>query len=244
MNILETKNLTKQFGGVIALNDLSVRVEVGTVTALIGPNGSGKTTLINVVSGMIPFDEGTVRIAAGGDLHALRRQHMYRHGAARTFQDIRLFEQMTVLDNISVVLTRRNVFSALVEMDTVHHLQRAQEVLERVALWDKRNELAESLSYGQRKLLEIARALAVQPELYLFDEPFAGLFPEMVRIVSDVITSLRQEGKTVVLVEHNMDIIRALSDHAIVMDGGVVLAEGTPEDVLSSRKVIEAYVGT
>ena len=165
------------------------------------------------------------------------------YGITRTFQDVRLFEQITVLDNILVVLTERNLWSAFFERHTKLHLEKAEELLTSVGIWEKRNELAENLSYGQRKLLEVVRALAMNADIILFDEPFAGLFPEMVKTVASILKSLRNENKAVVLIEHNMDLIRELSDHVIVIDAGAFLTQGPPEKVLEDRKVIEAYLG-
>ena len=242
MNILETKNLTKRFDGVTAIDRLSVSVKRGDITALVGPNGSGKTTLVNVLSGMLPMDGGSI-VVNNVPFTSMRPQDTHLYGIARTFQDIRLFEQMTVLDNIIVVLTKRNVFSALFEKHTAYRLKQAEDVLRTVGLWKKKDALALNLSYGQRKLLEIARALAMHPEIYLLDEPFAGLFPEMVKTVSGIIRDLKQMNKTIILIEHNMNIIRQLSDHVIVMDGGKLLAQGPAENALADKKVIEAYLG-
>jgi ABC-type branched-subunit amino acid transport system ATPase component len=167
----------------------------------------------------------------------------------RTFQDVRLFEQMPVLDNILVVLTERSIWKALFEKHTALHLEKAEQVLKKVGLWEKRNELAKNLSYGQRKLLEIARVLAMVKssngdiEVIFFDEPFAGLFPEMVKVVITVLKELRTHGKAVILVEHNMDLIRELSDHVFVLDSGGLLAEGSASEVLARKDVIEAYLG-
>jgi len=260
MSTLSTKNLEKHFGGVHAVDHLSLQFEPGKVTSLIGPNGSGKSTLINTITGMHVADGG--EIVLGGKTHLSKMQPWDNpiYEITRTFQDVRLFEQMTVLDNILVVLTERNVNEAVFEKHKSFHLEKAEEVLKRVGLWDppshkasggqgKQNQLASGLSYGQRKLLEIARVLAMthsptgEAEIFFFDEPFAGLFPEMVKIVSSVIKELRDRGKTVVLVEHNMDLIRELSDHIFVLDAGKLLAEGKPEEVLARKDVIEAYLG-
>ena len=242
MNILETKNLDKHFGGVAAVDKLSISIEKGKITGIVGPNGSGKTTLVNVLSGFFPITAGVV-VIDGVTLKKINAPDIMAYGITRTFQEVRLFNQMPVLDNILITLTERNVFGALFEKHNKFHLARAEELLKKVGLWEKRNEMAGNLSYGQRKLLEIARALAMNAEIYLFDEPFAGLFPEMVKIVVAVLKELRAEGKTAVLIEHNMDLIRELSDHVIVMDGGELLAEGKPNEVLAERKVIEAYLG-
>lgn len=250
MPILETKNLLKHFDGVRAVDGLSIGIEKGKITGIIGPNGSGKTTLINLLSGILPMDGGAVIVGESVKLSRFKPWQISFYGITRTFQDIRLFEQMTALDNILVVLTERNIFGAFFEKHGQYHLKKAEEVLQKVGLWEKRNQLAVNLSYGQRKLLEIARALAhsissgqASSNIFLFDEPFAGLFPEMVKIVSGIIQELKQEGKAVILIEHNMDLIRSLSDHVFVMDEGKLLAEGAPEKVLAEKKVMEAYLG-
>lgn len=241
--VLKTKRITKNFDGVKAVNDLSIGMEKGKITGVIGPNGSGKTTLTNLLTGMLPFDSGAVDIDGVKRLKKIKPYDISVYGITRTFQDVRLFEQMTVLDNILVVLTERNVASALFEKHKKFHNEQAKEVLEKVGLWDKKNELAVNLSYGQRKLLEIARALAMKSEIYFFDEPFAGLFPEMVKLISGIIKELKQQGKTVILIEHDMGLIRELCDYVFVMESGSLLAEGKPNEVLENREVIEAYLG-
>lgn len=249
MPYLRTHNLEKKFDGVHAVDHLSVTFEAGKITSIVGPNGSGKSTLINTLTGMIPVDGGAVIIADTTHLTKVVPYQVPLYGMTRTFQDVKLFEQMPVLDNVLVVLTERNIVSALFEKHGTYHLERAEEVLKRVGLWEKRNELAKNLSYGQRKLLEIARVLGMlhgapgEIELIFFDEPFAGLFPEMVKTVISVMKELRDKGKAVVLVEHNMDIIRELSDHLYVLDAGKLLADGEPLQVLARKDVIEAYLG-
>jgi ABC-type branched-subunit amino acid transport system ATPase component len=242
MFILEIKDLKKHYDGIAAIDGLSIGVEKGKITSIIGPNGSGKTTLVNVLSGMVPFDGGEI-VASGVPLKKISAPDVSSYGITRTFQEVRLFEQMTVADNILVALTERNVFGALFEKYNELDLKRMEELLRKITIWEKRHEHAGNLSYGQRKLLEIARALAMNVEVYLFDEPFAGLFPEMVKTIVGIIKELRAEGKTVILIEHNMDLIRGLSDHVIVMDGGTLLAEGEPISVLKKQSVIEAYLG-
>lgn len=242
MPILETKNLIKRFDGVNAVDNLSLAIEKGRITGLVGPNGSGKTTLINLLSGMLPIDGGLV-IIQGTTLQKVIPYEIHLYGVTRTFQEVRLFEQMPVLDNVLLCLTERNVFSALFETHGEYHLRKTQEILERVGLWEKRNQLAINLSYGQRKLLEIARALAMNAQIYLFDEPFAGLFPEMRKNVSLILRELREEEKTIILIEHNMELIRELCNYVFVMDSGKLLAQGEPSQVLQEGKVIEAYLG-
>ncbi len=243
MAILETKNLIKRFDGVKAVNDLSLAFQEGLITSIIGPNGSGKTTLINALSGMLTLDGGFVILSESVKLYKIRSYEIFTYGITRTFQEVRLFNQMTVLDNILVVLTERNVFGALFEKHQPYHLDKAADILKPLGLWEKRDELATNLSYGQRKLLEIARALAMEAQIYLLDEPFAGLFPEMRKIVSGIISDLKQKGKTVILIEHSMDLIRQLSDYVFVMNEGKLLAEGKPDEVLAKKEVIEAYLG-
>ena len=242
MPLLETKNLTKQFAGVRAVDDLSISIEKGKLTSIIGPNGSGKTTRINVLSGLHAISSGMV-VVSDLKLNKIEAYDVMTYGITRTFQDVRLFEQMHVLDNILVALTERDVFPSIIERHGKYHLEKAEEVLKRVGLWEKKHELAKNLSYGQRKLLEIARVLAMNTEIIFFDEPFAGLFPEMVKTVVGIMKELREQGKTIILVEHNMDLIRGLSDHLIVMDSGQLLAQGKPSEVLSRRVVVEAYLG-
>jgi branched-chain amino acid transport system ATP-binding protein len=164
-------------------------------------------------------------------------------GITRTFQEVRLFDQISVLDNIMVVLTNRRLFPALLERTKPRHREQARDILQNVGLWDKRNDLAMNLSYGQRKLLEIGRAMALDVNTYLFDEPFAGLFPQMVERVKGIMKQVRDQGHAIIFVSHNMDIVRELSDHIIVLDSGRLLAEGEVDDVLSRAEVIEAYLG-
>jgi ABC-type branched-subunit amino acid transport system ATPase component len=249
MQTLSTHKLSKHFNGVSAVNKLSIAFEAGKITAIVGPNGSGKSTLVNILTGMIPIDAGEVVIAGSEHLGKVRAHEAPKLGLTRTFQDVKLFEQMPVLDNILVVLTERSVWGSLFEKHGAFHLEKAEEVLKKVGLWEKRNELARNLSYGQRKLLEIARVMAMvhsgagDINVIFFDEPYAGLFPEMIKIVTNVMRELRDNGKSVVLIEHNMDLIRELADHLYVLDSGELLAEGKPAEVLARKDVMEAYLG-
>lgn len=246
-NILEIKNLHKNFNGVHAIDGLSIGIEKGKITGIIGPNGSGKSTLVNLLSGVFENDGGEF-IIGGEKVSKMKPYDIVFYGITRTFQDVRLFNQMTVLDNILVVLTERHAIKSIFEKHNQLYLNRAKELLEKVGLWEKKNELAANLSYGQRKLLEIARVLATatvdgESDIFLFDEPFAGLFPHMVKIVESILQELKIQGKTIILIEHNMNLIRNLCDYVFVMDSGKLLAEGEPEKVLSKKEVIEAYLG-
>ncbi len=240
---LETEGISKQFGAVKAVDDLSISIPRKGMTSIVGPNGSGKSTLINLLSGTLPLDGGMV-IVDGVGLRVVKAHETPEHGITRTFQEVRLFDQITVWDNIMVVLTNRGVFPALMERSREGHRERARSILQSVGMWDKRDSLAMELSYGQRKLLEIGRAMALDVNIYLFDEPFAGLFPQMLERIKDIMKEVRDEGRTVLFVSHNMDIVRELSDHLIVLDSGRLLAEGDVDVVLSSEEVIEAYLGT
>jgi len=242
MTILETKNLSKHFLGVTALDRLSLAIEQGTITSIIGPNGSGKTTLTNVLSGMLPMDEGVLVVQAQ-KLTKIKPYESAGLGITRTFQDVRLFNQMTVLDNLLVVLTERNIFGALFERHGTEHVKKSEAILDQVGLLAKKDDLAVNLSYGQQKLLELGRSLAMDAEIYIFDEIFAGLFPGMIKIVVKIFKALRKNGKTIIMIEHNMDLIRELSDFVFVLDSGQLLAHGQPEEVLAKKEVIEAYLG-
>lgn len=242
MTILETKNLTKKYAGVHALDGISIGFEHGKITGLVGPNGSGKSTLINALTGTIPTDGGSVRFD-GVLVSRISSPDVKTYGVTRTFQEVRLFNQMSVLDNLLLSLTERNVFAALFERHKEWHVEKARELLQLVELWEKRNENAGDLSYGQRKLLEIARALAMDAKIIFLDEPFAGLSPRMIEVVKNVLVKLRAAAVTVVLVEHNLILIRELCDTVIVLDSGLLLAEGSPVDVFSRQSVIDAYIG-
>lgn len=241
--IVETKGLSKHFGAVRALDRLTISIPKAGMTSIVGPNGSGKSTLINLLSGTLPFDEGLV-VIDNVSCRVIRPYESLAHGLTRTFQEVRLFDQMTAWDNILVVLTSRGVFSSLLERTNGKIKNRAREIIESVGIWEKHRDLASELSYGQRKLLEIARTLAMDVRIFLFDEPFAGLFPQMLEQVKGLLLELKRLDRTVIFVSHNMEIVRELSDHMIVLDSGTVLAEGEVEEVLARPEVIEAYLGT
>jgi branched-chain amino acid transport system ATP-binding protein len=243
MASLSIRNLTKVFGGVRAIDQVDMEFEMGKITALIGPNGSGKTTLINATTGILPIDGGSVIIGNSQVYTHMRLWDIAALGIARTFQNARLIGQMSVLDNLLLVLTERNVWSALFERHGKYHLDQAEDLLKKIGLWDKRHANAGDLSYGQRKLLEIARAVGMRSKVYFFDEPFAGLFVEMRKTVSGILCELKAAGATVVLVEHDMALVRELADICYVLDSGKVIARGSPEQVLSKENVIEAYLG-
>ncbi len=239
---LETEAISKHFGTVRAVDRLSISVPRKGMTSIVGPNGSGKSTLVNLLSGTLPLDGGMV-IIDGVGLKVVHAHETPAHGITRTFQEVRLFDQMSVWDNIMVALTDRRVFPALLERAKPSQREQAQSILENVGLWEKRRDLALNLSYGQRKLLEIGRAMALEVNTYLFDEPFAGLFPQMLERVKDIMKDMRDQGRTIIFISHNMDIVRELSDYIFVLDSGSLLAEGEVDEVLSRAEVIAAYLG-
>lgn len=239
---IQTEAISKNFGAVRAVRKLSISIPKRGLTSIVGPNGSGKTTLVNLLSGVLPLDGGIV-VIEGASLKVVRAHENPAHGLTRTFQEVRLFDQVSVWNNIMVVLTKRRLLPALLERVKPGQRERARGILENVGLWEKRDALAENLSYGQRKLLEIGRAMAMEADIYLFDEPFAGLFPEMVVKVKEILNRMREQGDTIIFISHNMDIVRELSDHLIVLDSGSLLAEGDVDAVLSEPKVIKAYLG-
>ncbi len=241
--VLETSEISKHFGAVRAVDQLSISIPRTGMTSIVGPNGSGKSTLVNLLSGTLPLDGGIV-IIDGVGLRVVRAHETPGHGITRTFQEVRLFDQISVWDNILVVLTERHPFRALMERGKQSHREKAQNILENVGMWEKRDSLAMDLSYGQRKLLEIGRAMALEVHTYLFDEPFAGLFPQMLEQVKDIMRLMRDEGRSIIFISHNMDIVRELTDHLIVLDSGRLLAEGDVTEVLASDEVIQAYLGT
>ena len=241
--IVETQALSKHFGAVRAVDSLHVSIPRSGMTSIVGPNGSGKSTLINILSGTLPFDEGMV-VIDGESCRVIRPFESLAHGLTRTFQEVRLFDQMTVWDNIMVVLSARGVIASLLERDAPRAAERAREIIASVGLEEKHESLATDLSYGQRKLLEIARALAMDVKIFLFDEPFAGLFPQMLIQVKTLLQELKRRGRSIIFVSHNMDIVRELSDQIVVMDSGTLLAEGDVDEVLAMPEVVEAYLGT
>ncbi len=242
LDIITTKNLTKQFMGIKAIDNLSVSIPQAMTTGLIGPNGSGKTTLMNVLTGMLKPDAGEITVR---DKHRkrIKSHELRKYRMARTFQDGRLIEQLSVEDNLLLPVAENSLWGGFKEITIDDYKDRMEQVLSMTSLLPHRHKKAEELSYGLRKLLEIGRLLMQDADIYFFDEPFTGLFPEVVEQVCDIIAGLQKQGKTIVIIEHNMGLIKRLSDHIIVLDHGTLLAEGKPDDVLQNQAVREAYLG-
>ena len=232
--MLETRDLEKRFAGLRAVNGASLRVEAGTITALIGPNGSGKTTTFDLITGNVRPDAGTVHFE-GRDITGLPPWQVARLGIARTFQLPRLFAEMTVLENLTAAVRGGSLRAAI---------RRALDLLGFVGLDGLPHAPAASLSYGQRKLVELARVLMLRPRLCLLDEPFAGVNPTLSRAIADRLTALQREGTTLLVVDHDMPLIMGLAETVLVMDMGRVIAAGRPQDIRDDPRVREAYFGT
>jgi ABC-type branched-subunit amino acid transport system ATPase component len=231
-HILEIRDVTKRFGGVTAVNCCSLVLAPGKIYGLIGPNGSGKTTLFNCITGLTPRDEGEVRYK-GERIDGLKPHRVARRGIGRTFQIIRVFPELTALENLLVVT--REPFEAA--------RRRAQELLRFVTLDRLQSEYAGNLSYGQQKLLEFIRVLMTDPELILLDEPAAGVNRTLLNELLAAITRLRDQGKTILIVEHDMKVVMGLCETVFVLDYGEKIAEGPPGVIQADERVIEAYFG-
>ncbi len=250
MNLLEIEHLTKNFGGVTAVADVSFQVKSGEIVAFIGPNGAGKTTLLNLITGLIKPDSGSI-VFNDIEITGNPPEKIASMGINRTFQNLQLFNGMTAVENVMVGAHRHGQKGLLkagfafpgVAVEEKKIYEKALEKLELVGLTDKKNVPVEILPYGQQRLLEIARALAMEPILILLDEPAAGLNQGETDILGDLIRKLADMGMTIVVVEHNMDLIMSISNHIIVLDHGSKLFEGNPHEVQNDAGVIAAYLG-
>jgi len=250
MQLLETRKLTKKFGGLIAVNGVDLAVEEGKITALIGPNGSGKTTYFNILTGVYPPNEGEMFFNQE-NLAGMRPSAIARRGISRTFQNIQLFQRLTVLENVMVAEDfhcRSTIFGVYLRTPAVVREERevrekAGSLIELVGLKGLEDQEARNLPYGAQRLLEIARALATRPKLLLLDEPAAGMNITESGDLMLLIKRIRDMGVTILLVEHDMRVVMGISDRVAVLNFGQKIAEGTPEEVKKNPDVIRAYLG-
>ena len=249
--VLELKDVTKSFGGVTAVKDMSFKIEQGELAGLIGPNGAGKTTIFNLVTGVYDVTKGQIELN-GKNINKLKTYQVVARGVARTFQNLRLFTASTVLENVMTAAQRYHGYSFL---EAITHLGRwhgsekatrkeSMELLERVGLASRANQAAGTLPYGLQRRVEIARALSLRPQLLLLDEPAAGMNPEEVEELNGLITGIHNDFKlTILLIEHHMDMVMAICPHIVCMSFGAKIAEGEPDYIQNHPEVLKAYLG-
>ena len=251
MSLLSIKNLTKRFGGVLAVNDVSFEVGTGSIMGLIGPNGAGKTTVFNLITGIYRPDQGEITFD-GKSIVNLLTHRIISLGIARTFQTIRLFQNLSVLENVLAGCHSRMKSGSLQAMlrtpfqreEEKAALAKALQALEFVGLRPDTEQLAKNLSYGNQRLLEIARALVTGPRLLILDEPAGGMNEQETTDLITLIRKIRDQGKTILLIEHDMSLVMRVCESIVVLDYGAKISEGTAETVKSDPLVIEAYLGT
>jgi len=226
--MIKIRNVSKSFGGVQAVNNCSFDIHRGKITGLIGPNGAGKTTLFNIITGMIKADKGSLKFK-GEDLRGLKTHEIARLGISRTFQQTRLFQNLSILDNLKLA---KDVSD-----------EEIKERLARVHITKPLDTLAGDLSYGQQKLVALARSLLYEHELLMLDEPTAGVNPKVRQEMKTILQELRKQGATILVIEHDMDFIMDISDRVVVLSEGKLLKEGTPKQVRKNKQVLEAYLG-
>lgn len=255
MPILSVEKVTKSFGGLTAVANVNLELKKGELVGLIGPNGAGKTTLFNLLTGIYVPDTGTIKLYREDNeiaLHGLRPHKICKAGLARTFQNIRLFKELTVIENVLIAM-HKNVKYGFIpsflhlpsyKIEEKDLVEKSIELLRIFDLHNKRDELAKNLPYGEQRHLEIARALATDPILLLLDEPAAGMNPAETTSLTDIIHGIREKfDLTILLIEHDMSLVMNICERIYVLDHGMLIADGTPDEIRSNKRVIEAYLG-
>jgi branched-chain amino acid transport system ATP-binding protein len=240
--LLEIRDLAKSFGGIKAVDGCSFDVEENTITALIGPNGAGKTTVFNLINGLHMADSGAIRFK-GRNIEKLQPHQITRRGLSRTFQISRQLNELTVLENLVVQSPSSGLMDLFKQSILGEERERGMELLEFVGIAELANQPAAKLSYGQKKLMDLAAALMAKPSIILLDEPAGGINPALLDVIIDRVHRLRQQGMTFLIVEHNMDVVMNICNPVVVMAYGKVLAQGAPADVQANDAVLEAYLG-
>jgi branched-chain amino acid transport system ATP-binding protein len=255
MSLLSVEKLTKSFGGLTAVSNVSMNIEKGELIGLIGPNGAGKTTFFNLLTGVYAPTSGSIKLDAGGakkEIGGLKPYNVTKIGLARTFQNIRLFKDLTVLDNIRIAMHQNvdyRLLSGLFRSNKFYEEEErlkkeAEELLNIFKLAHKKQELAKNLPYGEQRHLEIVRAMATKPALLLLDEPAAGMNPNETANLTETIAKIRKEfALTVLLIEHDMSLVMKICQRIYVLDYGTMIASGKPEEIKHNKRVIEAYLG-
>lgn len=241
--MLEIKNLKKYFGGVKAVNGCSFKVKEGSITALIGPNGAGKSTVFNLISGILKVDSGNI-IFNKDNITNLAPDKVSNAGISRLFQKARLFGNLSVRDNLLLALGNEDTkfWKNLVKKEVLSD-EKIKEILELVEMGRFQNKLTRELSFGQQRLIELARTILNPHKLLMLDEPAAGVNPKLRNSIAKILKKLNKEGETILLIDHDMNFVLKIADHVIVMDEGKVLAEGKPKEIKNNKKVLEAYLG-
>ncbi len=255
MALLKVSNLTKNFGGLCAVSNVNMEINEKELIGLIGPNGAGKTTLFNLLTGVYEPSEGSIQLNVDGTMKEIGGMKPYKvthMGLARTFQNIRLFKNLTVLDNVKIAMHQNIKYGSIQAIlrtpkfykEEERVLKKAEEYLQVVKLFNKKDELAKNLPYGEQRRLEIARALAIEPKILFLDEPAAGMNPQETADLTKLIHQIKDDfNLTIILIEHDMSLVMTICERIYVLDYGKCIANGVPEEIKNNKRVIKAYLG-